>query len=250
MADPPRSWATASGAMFGARFDNAITITIDFVLAAPRSGLTRIQGHADQMRLITTVVIALGAAAPAYAWDRGTVQAHIVELCEQRNPDDWPAQDACIADEVRSLKSLRPPKDDAEFIAAFKDCKSASPSEFAFTFIRQCYEDKTSAIVGERTAAREAAESTELERIFPSLPVIVQCSFSDGRKVEIRKARTSQNAVVARIDTGTLIAGESGVGYSYEWGGPQGADFKLEGNQLTDRSNGPVKLFMGQCQYN
>ncbi|WP_246799107.1 hypothetical protein [Rhizobium leguminosarum] len=171
-------------------------------------------------------------------------------MCEQLNADDWPAQDVCIADEIRSLKLLRPPRDDAEFVAAFNDCKSTSPSEFAFTFIRQCYEGKTSAIVSKRTAAREDAESKELESSFPSLPVVVQCTFSDGRKVEIRKSRTSQNAIVARIGTGTLVGGQSGVGYSYEWGGPQGVDFKLDGNQFMDRSSGPVKLFMGQCQYN
>lgn len=201
------------------------------------------------MRLITAIAIAISVVTPAHAWDRDTVHSHIAKMCEQRNPDDWPAQDECIAEEVKSLRLLRPPRDDTEFVAAFDACKSTSASEFAFSFIRQCYEGKTLAIMSKRTAAREEAESKELASSFPSLPIIVQCSFSDGRKVEIRKARKSQHAVIARLDNGTLVLGEAGIGYSFEWGGPQGVDFKLDGSQFMDRSNGPVKIFMGQCRY-
>lgn len=185
----------------------------------------------------------------ARAWDRDTVDGEISKLCEQRNPDDWPAQDDCIAAQRRALQSLRPPRDDKELVAEFRTCKEAASSDYDFAALQGCYKEKSSAIITERTAAKKIAEKEKLTSIFPTLPMIVQCSFSDGRTIEIRRSGQYQGAIIAKVSPEVLFAGRSGIGYSYEWGGAQGTDFKLDGNQLTDRSAGKAKLLMGKCDY-
>lgn len=204
------------------------------------------------MRLLPILLLVafhLGTATQSSAWERDTVDHQISRLCEQRNVDDWPGQDDCIGLQRQALQALRPPRHDDELLAAYQFCKEAAASEYDFAAIQQCYKGKSSIIVANRAASAMIAEKNELASMFPNLPVIVQCSFSDGRLVEIRRSSKHQDAIVAKVSPETLFAGRSGVGYSYEWGGAQGIDFKLDGNQLMDRSGGPVRLFMGKCEY-
>ncbi|MGO8235297.1 hypothetical protein ACC806_03690 [Rhizobium ruizarguesonis] len=198
-------------------------------------------------QLIALALIA-STSGHANAWDRDTVHVQISKLCEQRNPDDWPSQDDCIAMQRRALQTLRPPRRDADFLAAYEGCKSIA-NEFDFDSIQQCLENKVAVLNRERAAAAEIAENAELVSEFPKLSIIVQCSFADGRKIDIRRGSKQPDAIVVKTSPERLLAGKSGVGYSYEWGGAQGSDYRLDGNQLMDRSGGPVKLFMGQCQY-
>lgn len=198
-------------------------------------------------QLIALALIA-STSGHANAWDRDTVHGQISKLCEERNPDDWPSQDDCIAIQSRALQTLRPPRRDVEFLAAYEGCKSAA-NEFDFAAIQQCFEDKVAMLNRERAAAAEIAEKAELASEFPKLTIIVQCSFADGRKIDIRRGSKHPDAIVAKMSPERILSGKSGVGYSYEWGGAQGSDYRLDGNQLMDRSGGPVKLFMGQCQY-
>jgi len=199
-------------------------------------------------KLIALALIA-STSGHANAWERDTVDHQISKLCEQRNPDDWPSQDVCIAMQRRALQSLRPPRSDVDFLAAYQGCKSAAESEYDFASILQCFQEKLAVLNRQRDAAAEIAENAELASQFPKLPIIVQCSFSDGRKIDIRRGNKQFDAIVVKIGPERLLAGKSGDRYSYEWGGAQGSDYRLDGNQLMDRSGGPVKLFMGQCQY-
>lgn len=199
--------------------------------------------------ILVFITLLCCAFTHAKAWDRGTVDNHISKLCEQRNPDDWPGQDDCIAVQRRALQSLRPPRDDQELVATYKACKDAASDEYDFAAVYHCYQGRSSTIVADRAAAAEIAAKKELATLFPTLPVIVQCSFSDGRRVEIRRNDKNPSAIVAKVSPEALFVGRSGVGYSYEWGGAQGIGFKLDGNQLMDRSGGTVKLFMGKCDY-
>ena len=178
----------------------------------------------------------------AEAWDRDTVDHQISKLCEQRNPDDWPGQDDCIVLQRRALQSLRPPREDKELVAAFRACKEDAASDYDFAEVYGCYREKSSTIAANRAAAEEIAENKALASMYSALPVIVQCTFSDGRTIEIRRNGQKPNAVVAKVSPKALFAGRSGIGYSYEWGGAQGIDFKLDGNQLMDRSG-------GKCDY-
>ena len=206
----------------------------------------------NQMRLLPILIsfaLIFGMGTRANAWERDTVDRQISRLCEQRNADDWPAQEECIVIQSRALQTLCPPRADDDLVAAYRSCKEAAASEYDFAAIQHCYREKMSTIIADRAAAAEIAENTELASIFPTLPVIVRCSFSDGRVVEIRRSSKHQDAIVAKVTTEKLFAGRSGAGYSYEWDGPQGVSFKLDGNQLTDRSSGPAKLFMGKCEY-
>ncbi|RDJ17406.1 hypothetical protein B5K05_03990 [Rhizobium phaseoli] len=199
-------------------------------------------------QLVALALIA-STSGHANAWDRDTVERQISKLCEQRNPDDWPSQDDCIAMQRRALQSLRPPRGDVDVLAAYQGCKSAAASEYDFAAILQCFQVKLAVLNKARAEAAEIAENAELASEFPKLPIIVQCSFSDGRKIDIRRGSKQPGAVVVKFSPERLLTGKSGVGYSYEWGGAQGSDYRLDGNQLMDRSGGPVKLFMGQCQY-
>lgn len=204
------------------------------------------------MRSLKTLIffaLIFGTGARADAWERDTVDRQISRLCEHRNADDWPGQDECIVVQRRALQTLRPPREDDDLVAAYRSCKEAAASEYDFAAILGCYQEGKAGILANRATAAEIAEKEELTSIFPTLPVIVQCSFSDGRVVEIRRSSKHQDAIVAKVSPEKLFAGRSGVGYSYEWGGPQGIGFKLDGNQLMDRSGGPVKLFMGKCEY-
>ncbi|MEH7904021.1 hypothetical protein V7794_22760 [Rhizobium laguerreae] len=149
----------------------------------------------------------------------------------------------------RALQSLRPPRSDVDFLAAYQGCKNAAESEYDFASIQQCFQAKQTVLNSQKAAAAEIAEKAELANQFPNLPIIVQCSFSDGRKIDIRRGNKQLDAIVVKSSPDRLVAGKSGDGYSYQWGGAQGSDYRLDGNQLMDRSGGPVKLFMGQCQY-
>ncbi|GEM_PF-4143055 len=199
--------------------------------------------------ILVSITLLFCALTHAKAWDRATVDRQISKLCEQRNPEDWPGQDDCIAAQRLALQSLRPPRDDQDLVAAYRACKDAASDEYDLAAVYNCYRGRSSAILADRAAAAEIAAKKELATLFPTLPVIVQCSFSDGRKVEIRRNDKYPSAIVAKVSPEALFAGRSGIGYSYEWGGAQGIDFKLDGNQLMDRSGGPVKLFMGKCDY-
>ncbi|MBB3355602.1 hypothetical protein FHT70_005565 [Rhizobium sp. BK049] len=198
---------------------------------------------------LIALALAASTCGHANAWDRDTVDRQISKLCEQRNPDDWPSQDVCIDMQRRALRSLRPPRSDVDFLAAYQGCKSAAESEYDFASILQCFQAKQTVLNKQKAAAAEIAENAELASQFPKLPVIVQCAFSDGRKIDIRRGSKTSDAIVVKVSPEKLVAGKSGDGYSYEWGGAQGSDYRLDGNQLMDRSGGPVKLFMGQCQY-
>ncbi|EJB02909.1 hypothetical protein Rleg9DRAFT_1723 [Rhizobium leguminosarum bv. trifolii WSM597] len=201
--------------------------------------------------LLPLIALALIATTSGHAnaWDRDTVDRQISTLCEQRNPDDWPGQDDCIGLQRHALQSLRPPRGDVELEAAYQACRSAVASEYDFAAIQDCFQQELAVLQKKRVAAAEIAEKAELASDFPKLPIIVQCSFSDGRKIDIRRGSKQFDAIVVRISPDRLMAGKSGERYIYEWGGEQGSDYRLDGNQLMDRSGGPVKLFMGQCQY-
>jgi len=205
------------------------------------------------MRLVITLwtvsFLSLGASQ-AFAWDRDTVAREIEKLCEERNPDDWPGQEFCIRKQREGLTSIRPPRGgDAEFDAAYESCKTSAESAYDFDFISTCYDFKAAPIASKRKVAAAQKQAGEFITEYDGSPVIVQCSFVSGRKLEIRRREKLADAILVKFGNDPLVAGRSGVGYSYWWGNPTGVDSRLDGNQLRDGGSHPATLFVGSCDY-
>ncbi|MGV1912347.1 hypothetical protein [Agrobacterium vitis] len=204
------------------------------------------------MRVVWALLVFAASCANttyASAWDRQSVHTHITEMCEDVYPDDWPGQEGCIASQRMALETFRPPKNDDQLISLYKECKSQAQSEYDFASISDCYHRKAKKVELERSLSSKKAEQIALETEFPAMTTVVTCSFSDGRKLEIRHSTQMSNVIIARTDNGSLMFGRAGTGYSFQWGGEQNNIFQLEGNQLLDQSNSQAKRLVGKCDY-
>ncbi len=192
------------------------------------------------MRLLGFSIMAVSLSfSSASAWERKTVGSEIEKMCEARNPSDWPRQARCIDATWTALKEFSPPaaNGDPELVAIYDQCVAASDSEYDFSFIAACYTPK--------------AVEYGFDSAFKKGKIVARCAFEGMPDIEIRgDGGEGEFPIMVRVGKGVPTTGRAWASATtFVWGGPQHSDFRIDGDQLMDRSGAKaVKIVAGKCE--
>ncbi|MBP2444006.1 hypothetical protein [Rhizobium leguminosarum] len=195
--------------------------------------------------LVLTGLAACLSVGPSLAWERQELGKQIDSLCEARFPDDWPGQTACIDIQWNALKAFSPPNPNDEqsgYLTLYLQCKNSAQSEYDVASIKACFEAKSAELTKQTRAEGERAQ-------FEKLQIQALCHFDGMPPIEVRNnAGDGSHPVMVRVGDNAPNFGKSPGGMVFEWGGVEGADFRIDGYQIMDRRGGPIKILTGNCE--